>query len=186
MKRILAIDTHAHLWTEEYLDRLKDLGSTETDIARDLGAFFTVDQMNDRLQMMEEAGVEKQVISATPQSPYYGSAKEALKAAQLINDTYVEVIQKYPDKFLAYGAVPLPHVEEAIDEAQRVIKELGFVGIALNTYIGEEYPFDEKFYSFWEAVNELDTIVYIHPTGKGACSPMVNDKGLEWVVGGSD
>lgn len=53
----------------------------------------------------------------------------------------------------------------------------------MNTYINDEYPFDEKFFKFWEALDKLNTIVYIHPTGKDACSPMVLDKELEWVVG---
>ncbi|MDY6065417.1 MAG: amidohydrolase family protein [Finegoldia sp.] len=183
MKNIKAIDTHSHLWTDEYLDMLKKFGSEETDVARDMGAFFTIDEMDKRLEMMDKAGVEVQVISATPQSPYFGSEEETLKSAILINDTYREVLDKYPDRFLAYGAVPLPYVDTAIGEAKRLVNDLSFQGIAINTYIKDEYPFEEKFYPFWEAVNDLNTIVYIHPTGKGACCPMVNDKGLEWVVG---
>lgn len=32
-------------------------------------------------------------------------------------------------------------------------------------------------------MNELSAIIYIHPTGCGAFSPMLNDYQLEWVVG---
>lgn len=183
MKNIKAIDTHSHLWTDEYLNMLKEFGSEETDVARDMGAFFTPSEMDKRLEMMDKACVEKQVISVTPQSPYFGNEDQANKSAILINNTYREILDKYPDRFLAYGAVPLPYVDKAIEEAKRLINDLHFQGIAINTYIKDEYPFEEKFYPFWEAVNDLNTIVYIHPTGKGACSPMINDKSLEWVVG---
>lgn len=39
------------------------------------------------------------------------------------------------------------------------------------------------FEPFFEAMNELGAIIYIHPTGCGAFSPMLNDYQLEWVVG---
>lgn len=178
-----AIDTHAHLWPDEYLERLGDLGADGTAIAQGMGASDSEEDLEKRFKMMAAAGVETQVLSATPQSPYYGSALEALASARMINDTYADLIDQYPGKFLAYGAVPLPYVEEAIAEAKRCLKELKFEGIAVNTYIGEAYPFDQQFYPFWEALNELQTIVYVHPTGNGACSPMVNDRDLEWVVG---
>lgn len=183
MSEIQAIDTHAHLWPDEYLDYLKAIGSTETEIAKGMGASTSAKDMEARLEMMKKAGVSMQVLSATPQSPYFGTEAEAVQAARMINDAYYELIQKYPDTFIAYGAVPLPYVDAAIAEAKRCIEDLGFKGIAVNTYIKEDYPFDDKFYDFWKALNELETIVYIHPTGKGACSAMVNDKNLEWVVG---
>lgn len=78
----------------------------------------------------------------------------------------------------------MPHVDLSIAEAKRVIKELGFKGIGINTLISPgNYPFDSIYYPLWEVLNELETVVYIHPTGSGTCSSMVNDKDLEWVVG---
>lgn len=183
MAKVTAIDTHAHLWSNAYLDQLHENGSEETEIAKGMGAGTSPEEMDKRLKMMEKAGVAQQVLSATPQSPYFGGEDKALKAAQMINDTYAKVIKNYPGKFMAYGAVPLPYIDAAIEEAKRAINDLGFLGIAVNTYINGEYAFDEKFFPFWEALDEMDTIVYIHPTGKGACSPMVNDWDLEWVVG---
>lgn len=32
-------------------------------------------------------------------------------------------------------------------------------------------------------MNELNATIYIHPTGCGAQSPLVNDYQLEWVIG---
>ncbi len=34
MTEIKAIDTHAHLWSEEYLERLGRLGSQGTEVAK--------------------------------------------------------------------------------------------------------------------------------------------------------
>ncbi|HFI0463516.1 TPA: amidohydrolase family protein [Streptococcus suis] len=179
-----AIDTHAHLWSEEYLTGLEALGATGVSIAAGMGAGVTEDELSKRFDMMEAAGVSYQVLSATPQIPQFGNQEQALSLAQQINDEYAGLIKKYPDKFKAYGAVPLPHVDQAIKEGRRVISDLGFLGIALNTVFEDGTPItDKRFEPFFEAMNELGTIIYIHPTGCGAFSPMVNDHDLEWVVG---
>jgi hypothetical protein len=34
----MRIDVHAHYWTDEYLDLMADLGKTDTDTQRGLGA----------------------------------------------------------------------------------------------------------------------------------------------------
>ena len=178
-----AIDTHAHLWTEEYLEALGKLGATGTAIAAGIGAGTTQEELDKRLAMMDAAGVDFQVLSATPQVPQFGTAEEALALAQDINNTYKDIISRYPDRFRASGVVPLPHVEAAIQEGKRIIEELGFLGIALNTTLDNGMSIGHPdFEPFFEAMNELGAIIYIHPTGCGAFSPMLNDYQLEWVL----
>lgn len=179
-----AIDTHAHLWSEEYLDRLHDLGATETGVARNLHAGCSEEDLTYRLALMDRAGVQYQVLSATPQVPQYGTPQEALASAREINDLYADIVRRYPDRFLAYGAIPLPHLQEAITEGTRCLTELHFQGIAVNTLLHDgTCPLDQEFLPFYQAMDKFGTVIYIHPTGAGACSPMVNDKHLEWVVG---
>lgn len=183
------VDTHAHLWSSDYLDKLKALMLKETDKdgtsdARVDNATNDISQMNARLAMMDAAGVQYQVLSATPQSPSWGDEKQASDLAVMINDLYADVIQQHPDRFVAYGAVPLPHVEAAIKEAKRCINELGFKGIAINTLIKNTISLaDKRFLPFYQALDEMKAVLYIHPTGCGANSPMINDFGLHWVVG---
>ncbi len=183
------IDTHAHLWSTQYLDKLKALMLKETDKdgtsdARVDNVTNDISQLNARLAMMDKAGVQYQVLSATPQSPSWGSSEQATELAVMINNLYHEVITKYPERFVAYGAVPLPHVEAAIAEAKRCIQELGFKGIAINTLIKNQISLaDEKFLPFYQALDEMKAVVYIHPTGCGANSPMIKDFNLHWVVG---
>lgn len=179
-----AIDTHAHLWTDEYLNELKRLGAKSTEVACGIGAGTNLKDLDKRLKMMDDAGVEYQVLSATPQVPQFGTKEEALNLAMSINNTYKDIILKYPDRFRAYGVVPLPHIEEAINEGKRIINELGFLGIALNTTLENGMSIgNSALEPFFEAMNEIGAIIYIHPTGSGAFSPMLNDYNLEWVVG---
>lgn len=178
------IDTHAHLWTVEYLDELERLGATDTKIARDLGATDSEQDMLARLQMMNNAGVRCQVLSATPQVPQWGDSTDCARLARMLNEVYARVIAKFPGRFAAYATVPLPHVEEAIIEARYAIEKLGFKGIAVNTLVQVKTSLaDPKFRPFFAELNRLKVILYIHPTGCGANSSMISDFKLEWVVG---
>jgi hypothetical protein len=63
---IMRIDVHAHYWTNDYLDMLVELGKTDTDTQRGMGAGGG-DDLVARLGLMDRAGVELQVLSAAPQ-----------------------------------------------------------------------------------------------------------------------
>lgn len=181
------IDTHAHLWPAAYLEELaksagKDKDSVE--IAKGIGAGDSEEEMAKRIAMMDKAGVEFQILSGTPQTPQWGGEAVALKLAQTLNNGYADIIKRYPGRFRAYGCVPLPYTEASVKEARRCIEELGFDGIALNTIITQEFsPADKRFEPLYVELNRLKTVLYIHPTGCGANSPMINDFGLEWVIG---
>lgn len=178
------IDTHAHLWSDDYLKRLEDLGAQGVAIAKGMGAGSSPEELEKRFTMMDQAGVDVQVLSATPQSPQFGNPEEALSSAQLINDHYKDLIDAYPQRFKAYGAVPLPYVDEAIKEGRRVVEDLGFLGIAVNTvYETGQSIADQAFLPFFEAMDALKAVIYIHPTGLGALSPLVQDYEQTWVVG---
>jgi predicted TIM-barrel fold metal-dependent hydrolase len=177
------IDTHAHLWPVEYLDFIEKAGENITQVARGIRATDSAEDLKARFAMMDKAGVKTQVLSATPQMVQLSDAATCLQGARMINDRYAELVKQYPDRFMAYGAVPLPHVKEAIAEARRCINELGFAGIAINTLIANKTIAKDEYLPFYAELDRLGAILYIHPTGCGALSPMVNDFRLEWVVG---
>lgn len=177
------IDTHAHLWPVEYLDFLEKSGEHITQIARNIRATASPEDLNARFAMMDNAGVRKQVLSATPQLAQTADASTCLAGARMINETYAELVRRHSDRFLAYGAVPLPHVDEAISEGRRCIEKLGFCGIAISTLIAGKTIAADAFLPFYAEMDRLGAVIYVHPTGCGALSPMVIDFKLDWVVG---
>lgn len=60
-----AVDVHAHYWTEDYLDRIADLGKTDTDTPRGMGA-GDGDELTARLEVMGASGVDMQTLSTSP------------------------------------------------------------------------------------------------------------------------
>ena len=77
----MRIDVHAHYWTEDYLDLLTDLGKADAGAARGLGAGGGA-ELAARLRLMDRAGVQMQVLSACPQTPYGEDGKKAAGAAR--------------------------------------------------------------------------------------------------------
>lgn len=181
-----AIDTHAHVYPAAYLDYLESVGvdPATTKIARNLRADVTDEDMRARLDMMDKAGVSMQILSAAPQLSMVDDAKAAAKGARMINDMYADIIKQYPGRFRAYGAIALPHVGESIEEIRYCLDELHFEGIAITSLVqGKTSLADEKFLPVFEELDRRHAIVYIHPTGHGACSPLLTDYHLEWVNG---
>lgn len=181
-----AIDTHAHVYPAAYLDQLERIGvdPSTTAVARDIGADSTDGDIAERLRDMDRADVAVQVLAATPQSPNGPEPEPSLDAARWINDEYARLVDAHPARFVAYGALPLPHVDAALVELPRLFDELGFVGVSLPTVLPDGLtPADVRFDALWAALDERSAIVNIHATGSGARSDLITDHGLEWVNG---
>ena len=119
-----------------------------------------------RLADMDAMGVDVQTLSLSPYQLFHWAEGElGARAFRLVNDDLAELTGAYPDRFLGLGAVPLQDPPVAIDELRRCSDELGFRGIEMATHIEGEELSSPRFESFWEAVEELEMVVFIHPTG---------------------
>jgi len=179
----MRIDIHAHLWTDDYLDLTQSYGNTDTATQRGKGAGMGQAEMDKRFALMEANGVEMQILDICPQAPHFDVKEHAVNAARKANDLYAEAVSRWPKKFKAFAAVPLPHVDEALKELERALEQLKFVGAAMTTFIGNRSVADPAFAPFYEELNRRGTVLYIHPTGNGVDSPYVNPYHLRWAIG---
>jgi 6-methylsalicylate decarboxylase len=178
----MRIDVHAHYWTEGYLDLLVDLGQADAGAARGIGAGGGAD-LEARLRLMDRAGVEIQVLSACPQSPYGQDKQKAARAARFVNDQYAELAGRQPDRFRAFAALPMPYVDEAIGEMRRALDELGMAGIAMNTTVLGRALVEPDYEPVFAELNRRGAVLYLHPAGNGACTPLIGNYQLTWMVG---
>ena len=181
------VDSHAHIYPARYLDKLEEIGVSpgSTAIARNMRASTEPDEMKARIEMMDTAGVDVQVLSATPQVPLVDDAGGAATAARMVNDIYRQVLEDYPGRFLAYGAIPFNHPDRALAEIRYCLDELGFVGIAINTVLDDPYAAitDDRYRPVFDELDRRGSILYVHATGAGAHSPVISERGLAWVNG---
>jgi aminocarboxymuconate-semialdehyde decarboxylase len=179
----MRIDVHAHLWSERYLDLLVQLGNRRTAVHRGLGAGATDDELRKRFDLMDAAGIQMQILSVTPASPHFEQQVDAVKAARLANDEYAAITRRFPDRFRAFAALPLPHTEAALAELRRALDELGMVGAAVTTSVLGRPLSDPAFHPLYAELNRRKSALYIHPAGCGVDSPLINEHQMVWSVG---
>lgn len=180
MKRI---DFEAHFVTEEFVELMSDnkgypkytedkktgtsywlysadvwlkMGHNLLDTLLDLG--------EGRLKAMDAAGVDVQVLSLTAPGLEQSEPAIATALSKKTNDALAEAIQRHPDRFLGFAALAPQNPKEAADELERAIKELGFKGWNTHSNFSGEYLDEEKYWPILERAEELDALIYLHPT----------------------
>ena len=182
-RKSLCIDVHAHYWTDEYLDLVTSYGKTDTNIQRGRGAGPSESDISKRFAMMDAAGVDLQVLSVSPQMPHFENKAHAVAAARKANDMFAEAVQRWPKRFAAFAALPLPHVSESLAELDRALGELRMLGVANTTSIVGHSVADPQFMPIYEELNRRGSVMFLHPTGNNANTPLIADYKLTWMIG---
>jgi aminocarboxymuconate-semialdehyde decarboxylase len=175
----MRIDVHGHYLPAEYVDfqaRVRGEG-----VRQDL-AIRLQGKIDERVGMLDEAGVDLQVLSLGSNVPYNDKEADAVEAARLANDAYAGVARQYAGRLAAFGSVPLPHVEAAIAEASRCLDELNMLGITLGCSVYERTLDDPAFEPFWAELNRRQAVVFLHPIFR-ATDPHIKDYELNRMVG---
>jgi aminocarboxymuconate-semialdehyde decarboxylase len=178
----MIVDVHAHCFPTEYLDLIERHGSRGAANARNRQAGNTKEDLEARFGMMDRAGIELQVLSCSPQAPYFEEKAHAREAATLINDLYAELVSVHPRRFKAFAALPLPHVDASLEELQRGLDQLGMVGVTILTTVLDRSLADEAFEPLVAELDRRGTTVFLHPAG-ASLGKQVTAFGLQWIIG---
>ena len=140
--------------------KLRELrGEKDTPLQRkldDLGAL--------RIQAMDEAGIDLQVISENNPATQNLDAETAVKLARASNDVLHEAVRAHPGRFAGFATLPTPDPKAAADELERAVSKLGFKGAMIMGLTHGRFMDDKKFRPIFERAAALDVPVYIHPT----------------------
>jgi aminocarboxymuconate-semialdehyde decarboxylase len=121
---------------------------------------------DERFDVMDEMGVDMQLICPAPPQIYYNLPLDVgVQAARALNDGIADYVGKHTDRLIALGGVPMQNGEEAAKELERGMKRLGFKGVEVLTNVNGKELSDPAFAPFWKKAEELDALVLIHPTG---------------------
>jgi 2,3-dihydroxybenzoate decarboxylase len=123
-----------------------------------------------RLEAMDEAGVEKVLLSLTT----FGIQAIADRAtaqgtARTINDYLAERVHKHPNRYVGMASLALHDANQAAGELERCVTKLGFKGVMVNGYSQIDtqdnllYLDDARMTPLWEVLTALDVPLYIHP-----------------------
>ncbi len=76
-----------------------------------------------------------------------------------------------------------PHIDESIAELGRALDELGMAGVVMNTTILGQALAEPRFEPIFAELNRRGAVLYLHPAGNSACTPLIKDFSLTWMVG---
>jgi uncharacterized protein len=160
------IDIFNHFYPKRFYDQYVNLGASFKDMGKRVQAIGHIADIDQRLRAMDEWPDLRQVLTL-PQPPVETLAgpDKTPEMAKIANDGFAELVQKYPDRFIAFGAcVPMNNPDATLKEIDRAITQLGAKGIQLYTNISGK-PLDApEFKPVFDEMARRKLPIWLHPT----------------------
>lgn len=135
-----------------------------------------------RIEECDHHHVHVQVLSTVPvMFSYWAKPQDTLDLSMFLNDHIADIVHRWPTRFVGLGTIPMQDPELAIKELERC-KRIGMVGIQIGTHINGINLGEPRLFSIFQACQELDMAVFIHPWDMMGMERM--DKyWMPWLVG---
>jgi aminocarboxymuconate-semialdehyde decarboxylase len=172
----MIIDFHNHYYPPEYLDALGPVGST-LRITHDASGNPIVHYPGDynvmvkghrdiayRQEVLDEHGVDLQIITLTTPGTHVDPPAVAAKLAAITNDAFAKVRAERRSRFLPLATLPLCDPAASRTELIRAMDELKMPGAMLFSNVNGTGLDHQQFWPIYEAANERDAVMMIHPT----------------------
>ncbi|HKW02509.1 MAG TPA: amidohydrolase family protein [Vicinamibacterales bacterium] len=172
----MIIDVHNHYYPPEYLDALAPSGST-LKITHDAEGNPVVHYPGDynvmvrghrdiayRQTVLDETGVDVQVISLTTPGTHVETPPVAAKLATITNDAFARVRAERPKRFIPLATLPLCDPKASVAEFTRAVDQLRMPGAMLFSNVNGVGLDDQRFWPIYEVANDRGAILMIHPT----------------------
>ncbi|MGN1328067.1 MAG: amidohydrolase family protein, partial [Eubacterium sp.] len=120
--------------------------------------------IKDHISLMDRLGIAFSLISVS--SPNLSKADRETEKAMVhqINIEGKEYVDEYPTRLGLFAELPLPHVDDAIEEAKFALEELCADGFGLSTHYDGIYLGDSTYDRLMEFFNDRGVVIAIHPT----------------------
>ncbi|OOF53971.1 amidohydrolase family protein [Rodentibacter trehalosifermentans] len=126
----------------------------KNDLINPKGMEFDVNRLAD----MDAANIDMQVLSVGG-FPQFAP----LELHQQINDKLAEAIKKHPNRFAAMATLPWAEPEQAAEELERAVKQLGLKGALLNSRPSDDFLDHPRYEKLLAKFDELNVPLYLHP-----------------------
>jgi len=170
------MDLHCHFIPPRLIERIETEGAAHSINVTDKGTVSFAGRdatqafpagmldLNERLVWMDGQDVDIQVLSAWMDfSAYVLDEDDGAWLARSLNELTAEAIAGRSDRFRGMAAVPLQAPETAASELRHSVSELGMVAVEIATSVADLELDDASLEPFWDAAEELDALVLVHP-----------------------
>ena len=172
----MIIDFHNHYYPPEYLDALVPSGSTLRITHDDEGnpiVHYPGDynvmvrghrDIGYRQGVLDQHGVDVQVISLTTPGTHVDPPAVAATLAQITNDAFARVRDERRGRFVPLATLPLCDAKASVIELERAMDRLKLPGAMLFSNVNGTGLDDQQFWPIYEVANDRDAVLMIHPT----------------------
>lgn len=171
----MIIDFHNHYYPPAYIDALRK-GPSKISVTDDDDGNPVLHSPGDaniivpghrdidvRTGVLEDAGVDMQVISFTAPGTVIEEPAQSVTLARTVNDSLAEIAATR-DRFTALATLPLNDPTASVTEWERATGELGLPGTMLYSNVNGVALWDERYWPLWERASDANAVMYIHPT----------------------
>lgn len=116
-----------------------------------------------RLRVMDDAGIDVQVLSALGYFVQDLEPEASAKWSRELNDRLAATVAERPDRFQAFASLPVSDPAASVDELTRCVEELGFVGAMIHGQTHGVFLDDPSVRPVLAAAVRLDVPIYLHP-----------------------
>jgi aminocarboxymuconate-semialdehyde decarboxylase len=175
------IDVHSHHYPDAYLDACKREDSGFTHYYRDDGRLIVLQDggvalaapqplppPEHRIQMMDDAGVGVQILSVSAPNVFRFPAELRIPLTRDVNDEFADAVKGSEGRLRMFASLPLPDVDQALAELERVADLPGVLGIVLCSNLDGMMLDDERLAPVYEELSRRGTTVFVH--GNVPCS----------------
>lgn len=175
-----AIDFHNHFYPRAFLEaaerrpevcgaRIMRGADGQPMMVYDIGFLFPLTRhatdLDDRMTVMDAAGIDKLLLSMIPLDLRYTAPVDAAREfCRIVNDGLAETARQYPDRILPTGTLPLQDPAAARRELERCVNELGMAAVQIGPIIAGQNLDEPRFLEFFEAAAALEVGIFIHPS----------------------
>ena len=116
-----------------------------------------------RLQHMDDAGIDHQVIALTAPGVQVMDKATAVSFARIANDMLADAVKRHPTRFTGMIAVAPQDPVAAAKEIERGVNQLGMHSVIINSHTQGAYLSDPKFWDIFAAAEQHNVPIYLHP-----------------------
>lgn len=152
------IDMHAHYLPDAYRKELLNKVKGNPD------GFPTPEwDVETNLKVMEHLGITAAMLTLSAPHINFGDQKAAKILARKVNEDGAEIIKKYPYKFGLIASLPLPDVDDSIEEIIYAMDVLHADGFAFPTNTQGVYLGNPCLDPIFQELNKRKAVVILHP-----------------------
>jgi aminocarboxymuconate-semialdehyde decarboxylase len=136
-----------------------------------------------RIEEYAKYNTQVQIVCTIPvMFSYWTKPSDGIQVSQFLNDHIAEIVAQYPKNYVGLGTLPMQDVDLSIRELERLKTECKMPGIQIGSNINNINLGDEKLYPIFEACENLDMAVLVHPWEMMGQEHM-GKYWLPWLVG---